>query len=240
MAEEVKVRKPRRRRWFGVAAGVLLLVAAVASLVWYLRSARFEDLVRRKVVASLEKATGGQVELTSFHWNLSQLAFEAQGLTIHGLEPAGQQPFLRADRLLVRLRIVSLVERQVSLEQLDVRHPVIHIIVNRDGSTNAPEPRIKSRKTAVQELFDLAISRADVRQGMLVLNERRLPLDFAANDVVAGMSYDAGDRRYDGRLQAGKIDIQYGDFRDIPAQAELQFSLWRNTAQIRTLRLASE
>ena len=57
----------------------------------------------------------------------------------------------------------------------------------------------------MQQLFDLAIGRLDLRNGLLLVNDRTLPLDFAADDVTAVMTYDHGDRRYDG-TRAGRQD----------------------------------
>ena len=239
MTDQVKTRHSRTRLWIGAAiAGVLL--AMVAGLVWYLRSPQFEDFVRRKLVATLEDATGGRVELAAFHWKLSQLAFQADNLTIHGLEGPEQLPYAHVDRALVRLHIISFIERQISLEQVDLQHPVIHIIVHPDGTTNAPEPKIKSSKSPVQQLFDLAVARADLRDGMLLLNQRRIPLDFSAHDITAAMTYNHLARRYDGSVQVGRMDVKYQDFRDVPAQAQAQFSLWHDMAEIRNLKLSSE
>jgi translocation and assembly module TamB len=219
-----------------------VLLAIVVSLAWYLRSPSFENYVRRKLIASLEESTGGRVEMAAFHWNLSQLAFEADGLTIHGLEPAGESPYVHVDRALVRLRIISLLERQVSLEQVALWAPVFHLIVNPDGSTNAPEPKIKPDhpKTPVQQLFDLAIARVDVHDGMLLLNQHKLALDFSLNQVVAAMNYDRRAQRYDGSVQVGKMDAKYQDLRDVAAQADVQFSLWHNQAEIKALKFTSE
>jgi len=241
MAEEA-TRRPRRKRiWISALIGVVL-IAAVVSLTWYLRSAHFEDFVRRKLIATLEDATGGRVEMASFNWNLSQLAFEARDLTIHGLEPPDQLPYAHVDRLLVRLHVISFFSRQFNLEQVDLRRPVIHLIVYPDGKTNAPEPKVKIQrnKTPVQELFDLAINRADLRDGVLLLNERKLPLDFTVNDLVAAMTYDPSAERYDGSVQVGKMDAQVAGYRDVSAWADLQFSLWQSMAEIKSLRLTSE
>ncbi len=90
--------------------------------------------MRRKLIATLEDATGGRVEMASFHWNLSELAFEANGLTIHGMEGPEQLPYVHIDRTLVRVHIISFIERQISLEQVDLQHVVIHVIVHPDGS----------------------------------------------------------------------------------------------------------
>jgi translocation and assembly module TamB len=241
MTEEVTTRHPHKRLWIWATVGVVLL-AVVVSLAWYLRSPSFENFVRGKVIAALEDATGGRVEMAAFHWNLSQLALEADGLTIHGLEPRGESPYARVDRALVRLHIISFLGRQVSLEQVELWAPAIHIIVNPDGSTNAPEPKVKPDhpQTPVQQLFDLAIGRVDVHDGMLLLNEHKIALDFSVNQVVAAMTYDRLARRYDGTVQVGKMDAKYQDFRDLAARGDLQFSLWHDQLEIKTLKVASE
>jgi len=241
MSEEIKTRHRHRRLWIWLATGVVL-VAVVATLVWYLRSQGFADFIRRKVIARLEQATGGRVEIASFRWNLSALSFEADDLTVHGLEGASQLPFAHVDHAFLRLHIISFFERRISLERLDLQHPVIHVIIYPDGTTNAPEPKIKPRsnKTAVEELFDLAVARADARDGMLLLNERGLPFEFTANDIAAVMTYDAGAPRYDGSVQVSKFDLQYPGCRDIPARADLQLSLWHDTAEVKSLKLTSQ
>jgi translocation and assembly module TamB len=240
MTEKTKIRRSHTRLWIGVAIGVVLL-AIVGAIAWYLRSPRFEDVVRRKVIATLEDATGGRVDLRSFHWNLKTLEFEADDLTIHGREGPGQLPYAYADRAHVRLRIISFVQVRINLKYLGLEHPVVHLIVYPDGTTNAPEPKVKqSNATPVQQLFDLAITRADLQNGMLLLNDHELPLDFSANDIAVAMTYDRGEHRYDGKVRVGKMDVKYQDFRDVPAQAEMEFSLWHNTAQINSLELTSE
>ncbi len=241
MTEAIKTRHSHKRLWIGVTVGVVLL-GIVLGLAWYVHSPHFEALVRSKLVATLEDMTGGRVEIGSFRWNLSQLSFEANDLTIHGLEAPGELPYVHVDRAEIELHIISFFERQVSLEKVDFEHPVIHVIVNPDGTTNAPEPKVKivSNKTPVQELFDLAIGRVNFNRGMLLLNERRIPLDFAANDLGASMTYDRLAKRYDGHLEVGKMDATYQDWRDVAARGNLEISLWPNLAEVKTLKLTSE
>lgn len=243
MTDEANTTRSHKRLWIGAIVGVVLL-AVFVGLVAYLRSASFANVVRRKLVVALEDAAGGRVDIASFHWSLSQLAFEADDLTIHGLELPGQLPYAHVDRVMVRLHLISFFERKFSIKRLELQRPIVHVIVYPDGSTNAPQPKVKntSGKSRVQELFDLAIARADVRDGMLIINERKLPLDFSANDVSASMSYDAGasPRSYLGRVQIGKIDLKYQDFREVPANADLQFTLWDNALQVQSLKLTSQ
>ena len=191
MTKEIQIRRSHTRLWIEAAVGVVLLVAAIV-LVWYVRSPRFADLVRRKTIAALEDATGGRVELHAFRWNLSKLEFEADDLTIHGLESAGEQPYAHADRIHVRLHIISFVEKRINVKDLSLDRPVVHLIVNPDGTTNAPEPKVRGNPKPVQQLFDLAIDRLNLNNGLLLVNDRALPLDFAADDVTAVMTYDRG------------------------------------------------
>ncbi len=239
--EEVKKGRSRKRLWIEATAGVCVL-AIFVGVAWFLRSPGFADWVRRKVVQTIEEATGGRVEMASFRWNIMHLAFEADDLTVHGLEPEGQLPYAHVDRAVVRLHIISFLEREINLKQVQLEHPVIHIIVNRDGTTNAPEPKVKvqSNQNAAQELFDLAIGRTELHDGMLLINDRKLPLDFAANDLAASMTYATWAKRYDGSMQIGKIDAKYEDYRDVAASVDFQFSLWPNSIQVKSLKLTSE
>ncbi len=241
MTENAPVRRSRTRLIVGMAVAVVLLAMVVGGVL-YLRSPQFEELVRHRLVGVLEEITGGKVELQSLHWRLSRLEIEANNLTIHGLEPAGQLPLAHADRVYARVRIISFVDRQVNLRALRLDRPVIHVIVNPDGSTNVPEPKVKtgSNHSAVQQLFDLATNRAELRDGMLIVNDRKLPLDFSASDVAADMNYARFDRRYDGSVHVGKMDAQYQNYRDVAASADAAFGLWQNRVEIRSLKVTSQ
>src|SRR6202012_5910826 len=93
-----------------IGGGLLLLLAVLAGgLLFYASTPRFANTVRQKVIDVLEDATGGRVELRSVNWNVFQLAVEADGLTIHGLEARSEQPYMQIDRLYARVKILSFV-----------------------------------------------------------------------------------------------------------------------------------
>src|SRR5437899_7300765 len=152
-------RKKRRFKKTQAVIG-LLLIGVVVGLAAYLTSDTFRDRVRARVVAELERMTGGKVEIESFTWNLSQLQFEARGLTIHGLEGPGEEPYVHAAHISLKLKILSLISRQVALREVVIDHVSIHLIINPDGSTNQPRPggATAGEELSPQRLVDLAIA----------------------------------------------------------------------------------
>src|SRR5438105_1895033 len=220
--------------------GVLLL----AAFIWtglYLTGAGFQQVVLRKVVAELEMLTGGKVEMRQFTWNLSRLAFQADDLTIHGLEAAGVAPYAHADRVRVRLKIRSFFSREVGLQSFEADRPIIHITVDAQGNTNQPMPKIRlsSHHSPIERLFDLAIESAQFNNGEFWWNDRRIPLDLRAEQAHASMNLAGASNRLIGSVHIGRIESRLSDFRPVASDAEIEFSLSRFDLEIRALRWKS-
>src|SRR3954463_3209065 len=154
----------RRKRTIRQAIVGVLILAVFVSAAWYLTSAHFRTYVRESLVSQLEDITGGRVELKDIRWNLSKLEFDVRDVTIHGTEAAGEIPYAHADHLLIRLKVLSFLEREVGLRWLQVDRPVIHLIVYPDGGTNQPVPKVvqKHQGNSLQQVFDMAINHAEI------------------------------------------------------------------------------
>jgi translocation and assembly module TamB len=233
-----KNRWSRRRITLAVLGLFVLLVIGFAI---YINSASFHNLVRAKVATALEDATGGRVEIRHLNWRLFPLEFDVEDLTIHGLEPAGEQPYAYIDHLKIRAKIISVFSREIGLNYVGASRPQIHIIVNPDGTTNQPVPKIKKKsgKSPIDELFDLAIDRLEVSDGVLLWNDRKIPLDFTANKVSAAVSFDKKAEIYSADLRVGEAVAQYDKGKPLPLNAELQLELARNSAKIKALRVST-
>ena len=223
----------RLRIWLAVALLVLM-----AGAVLYLTSARFQARVRRMVVARLQESIGGRVEIGALRWSLPRLQVDIDDLAIYGREAAGEAPFLNVGHVQARLKVLSLFRQEIGLRYLLLDRPVVHLIVYPDGSTNQPVPGMVQRDAGdpVARLFDLAISRVEVRQGGLILNTTRTPLEFSADDLAAHLSYSRWRRRYDGDLSAGKLEVSGRDFRLPPGNLATEFSLQTAAVQVKSFR----
>jgi translocation and assembly module TamB len=165
--------KPKRK-WRWISLAVLVGVIGVTGLLAaYLQSNSFRQRMRSELIAQLERVTGGRVELREFSWNLAQLRFDIDDLTIHGLEKPGEVPYAHLDHAQVSLKIVSLLGRDFRLRELDVQHPVVHLIVYSDGTTNQPRPKVAAsgRNSTPTNLFEVRLDRLKIADGIAQLND---------------------------------------------------------------------
>src|SRR6266851_453465 len=140
----------------GSFLGLVLILAIVG--VFVARSDWFREKVRERIVAEVEKATGGRVEIAAFRFEWRNLRAQVDQFVIHGTEPATAPPLLRARSVVVVLKIISVFKKQVDIESLDINDPQANLLIAADGSTNIPEPKIKrqTNKTAMEQILDLA------------------------------------------------------------------------------------
>ena len=225
-------------RWRAAAFFSITFLAIVILTAWYLNSGIFRESVRQRVVAELERITGGRVELHSFRWDLSKLEFVADDLTIHGLEPPTAAPYAHLDRLTVRVKIFSVFKREFGLRYVAAEAPAVHILVNADGTTNLPQPKFRREggATPVETLFSLAMDHFEVNHGTLDWNDESIPLDIVANNVSAQMGYVFAKKRYEGRISVGNSKTVMKQAHPLAAQAELRFSLGPDRIDITSLR----
>jgi translocation and assembly module TamB len=230
----------RRFRNYLLVAGVTGLLL-LGGLSWYATTDSFQAFVRRRVVAELERITGGHVDLGGIHTVPFRFQVEIRDLTIHGREATGDVPYAHLDRLVAHIKLISVLGAEVGFSSLVLDRPVIHFILYPDGTTNQPAPRVKSTSagTSVEQLFSLSIGELEVRRGEVLWNDQSTPLDFIANDVSANMSYSLLHRRYDGDFLLGKIDTKLKAFRPVAWMMEAHFTFSPNSLEIKSLKATS-
>ena len=246
---------------------VISPASASVGLYDWTDSNRIENYVRQRIISVIEDATGARVEIGSFQWHLSTLEAEADGIVLHGLEAQSEEPYAKIESLRVRLSWTGLwTPSSFVLRELDLRKPVIHLIVYPDGTTNQPTPKKTAKKgsSLLDSLFDLKAGRVGVEQGVLHYDNRAarfdfqnryIPLDLTANDLSLRVSYQPAQAKdpESFHIEAGVSDLIM--LRGGPApgtgnnarrkpqivQGGLQatLDLTRNAAYLRSLRLTT-
>lgn len=243
MTTAVVVPEPGKRRFKPLRWAIgLVLLAAVAGLILYLNSDAFRATLRAKIVAELERASGGKVELQSLDWNLLSLHFEARGLTIHGREAAGETPYFYAAHITADARIVSLFSRKLALSKVTVDQPTLHLIFYPDGSTNqpAPKPGAAEGPVSAQQLFDLAVQDLEIVAGTLMLDRERIPFELKGEKLSAGLSYSRQERGYDGTIALSLLSARWRGIPQQRGQVELHVLLRQAEAEIKSFKVAAQ
>lgn len=250
----------RRRRWLWNLLGLSIAFAAVfAAFCFWASTEEFANLVRGRLVAQLQTATGGRVEIRSFHWKFFDLEAEADGIVIHGTEDAGEEPYAQLDKMRARISILGVLSPRVLLRDLEVSRPQVHLVFYPNGTTNQPHPRNQrpSNKPVLDTLFDLKAGHIAVEQGLLHFDNRAasfdsqnryLPLDFAANDASLLMKYvpPQGRDPESYHIESGVRDLTLQRGGATPAAppavhgyVQATLDLVRNAAYLRSLRVTA-
>ncbi|MBV9506567.1 MAG: translocation/assembly module TamB domain-containing protein [Acidobacteriia bacterium] len=230
----------RRRAALWLVCPVALLALAGALGVLVLRSSWFRRELDARILGAIERSTGGRAEAEGFRFDWRRLRVEVDGFVLHGTEPAGKPPLLRADAVSAGLKIVSLARREADVQYVDVSSPRIYLIVYPDGRTNLPRPTVTSNRPPLESLVKLAIGRFRVTGGLLeVEGGSKTPFQISGRNLGAQFQYEPavpGARpRYRGDLSVHPLEAVWNG-RSVPVDLALSLGIEQNRIEISAAR----
>jgi translocation and assembly module TamB len=212
--------------------GKILSVAGYAVL----HSQRFHSYVLAKIQQQASEATGAQVRIRDVAVHLSTLGADAYGITIHGSEPTSAPPLAQADQLRIRLKIVSLLRKKVDLNEIVLRHPVVNLLVSKDGTTNLPTPP-KSDSNNSTSPFNLGIQRVLLEKGEIYYNDVKTPLDAELHSLQLDLKSEFLRKGYDGNLSYRDGRFRHRDLRPLPHDLTASFQATPSEFKLKSLLL---
>ena len=222
-------------RWFlGSPARCSPWLLSRFSRFWLsFRSPWFEEKVRTRIVQETELVSGGRAELGRFHFDWKTMTASAQNFTLHGKEPAGQDPLVRAGAVTVGLRIVSLLEKKIDLASLDIEHLRVNILVDAQGHTNFPEPKVKHDvKDPIQTVLQLKSQRLVVSDGLVHIGDQRVPLEIRAENFRTSLKYDFLTPRYYGNVSVRQFHLDSGKAVSLAVDVDAAIALERGLVRV--------
>ncbi len=200
-----------------------LLIGAATAIYFYLRSTNFRHYALAKIVAEADAATGGKAEIGALDFQLSTLTAHLYEITLRGGEDPARPPLFHADKLTLRVKILSTLHRQFALRELLVDHPVVFVEVSRDGRSNLPTAR-PSQSGSHTSVFDLAVEHAQLTKGEINYNDRKAPLDANLYGLATNIHFEPFAKRYSGELSYTNGSFHYAQYSPIPHKLALKFS----------------
>jgi translocation and assembly module TamB len=202
--------------------GILIVIGAGAGY-FYLRSSSFQEFALRRIVAEADESTGGHTQIRSLDFNLSTLTAHLYGIVVHGTERPGAPPLLQIEELTVGLKIQSVIHRQISLSELLIDHPILHLQVDRSGNSNIPHtpPQNSSSHTNV---FELAVGHFALSNGGIDYNDRNTPLDADLHDLKTDVTFEPLATRYRGTISYDSGHLRYQRYAPLPHAFKASFT----------------
>jgi translocation and assembly module TamB len=229
--------------WTGGAVLALLIVAIVSGL-YIAQSDWLREKIRVRVIAEIERATGGRVEVGKFKLDWRTLTAEFDDVVLHGTEPAAVPPLLRVKTLVVGLKIVSLWKQDFDIALLRIDEPKANLLIAADGSTNVPNPKTPSRsgKSGVETILDLKIAGFALNNGFAEVHAagqepKVTSYDAVGRNLKTKFLYDAAAPDYRGTLTIDPLEVRYGPNRPLPVKVDLALSIEKNRLKVSSAKL---
>jgi translocation and assembly module TamB len=235
---------PLRKRILLKIAGALaaLVVLTGIAAIFVVQSAWFYDRVRQFVVGTVETATGGRVEVASFRFDWKHLRAEVHEFVLHGTEPAGKPPLFRAARVVVGLKLVSILRQDVDIQSLTVSDPRVYVIVGADGRTNFPEPKVRrtGKSSTMEDILKVAIGRFSLERGIFELEAHsRIPFAARGENLNVNLAYDLLGPRYHGTVAIQPLYLSYDDYGPTPFAVNLAVTMEKNRIALDSSTIAT-
>ena len=212
----------RRIGWAAVALGILILLVAIGGYL-YLRSASFQRFALRKIDEAADSATGGKTTVARLDFSLAKLTANLYDITLRGNEGVDQPALLHADKLTVQIKLQSILHPKVSLRELLIERPVVHMQVSREGSNNLPTPP-PSKSNSQTNVFDLAVGHVQLTNGEVNYNDKKTPLYADLYDLTTDIHYTDLPKQYAGSLFYRNGHVSYDNRPALPHDLDLRFN----------------
>jgi translocation and assembly module TamB len=210
----------------------VLAAIAILSVIGFFGSGAGNPLIRRLTVRRLEAITGGRVELGTVSIQWLTLGATLRGVVIHGREPAGTEPLFAAEEIHAGLRIDSFWGRKVSLSDLSVQQPHVHVRVEKNGSSNVPMLNLPASQNGSlgASLFSMHVQRVRIMDGWVMYNDVRKPLALEGGDLQLALEASGSPERpvYLGTFEWKAFQFTAESFFPIPANLSAKFTLSRD------------
>ncbi len=221
------------------AALCLLIVLLVVSGAFLIRTEWFKDKVRTNIVAGIERTTGGRAELGSFDFDWRTLTAKLSRFTLHGTEPATGMPLFHSDSIVVSLRIVSWLERNVDISSVVVDRSETYLLVRPDGSTNIPGPQQHTLSGIAGDLLNVKIGHFEFRNAVLQTDLKRISLSARGEALRFSLAYKSRPSRYAVLLSSGKLYVDSPQLNAISGSMNVEAGLERDRITFERVALQS-
>ncbi len=221
--------------------GVAFLLVFTTAAILVVQTDWFRGYVKQKIIVSTEESTGGNVDVDSFTFDWRHMRAVVMGFVIHGNEPAGTAPFLRAGRVQLDIRLFTSIHHVLDLAYLGIERLEGNVIVFPDGRTNIPNPKQKStsNQTPLETVVNLAVDHFDLTDGLLTVASQKQALNIRGDHLQAQLWYNVLSQGYRGQLSFQPLYVASGTNTPVNFTVTLPVALERDRIEFKDARITT-
>jgi hypothetical protein len=193
--------KVRTRRII-LSAAVVVFLALAGGGIYYLRSFRYQEKVRATIIARIEQATGLRAGIEKLSVDVFRGTFSVIRLELKSRKATGNRFEFSVDEVSGSFRLASLWRPKFELSELNIIRPRFVIREEPGG----PPSKLES---VMRRSLDVAARKATIRDGWFELNDRRVPLDLAAEAFDCSIQYRSSPQSYAVRVSYKNSPLQW-------------------------------
>jgi translocation and assembly module TamB len=217
--------------WVGGILVALLLIVGVSVAV-LLNSSQFHNYVISKVQSIATDKLNAQVQLQNYTLHFAPLSLDVYGVVIHGANPYFDPPVLQLQHAELGIGITSFLHKQWYVESVRVDHPVVQVLIDKNGNSNLPKPKSSNSSNSNTSIFDLGVRHAVLDQGEVYFNGQKNNLFADLLDLNFNAGFRPEGKVYSGLLGYSKGKVLFGPYKPIEHSFEAQFDLSPTTFQL--------
>ena len=213
-----------RKLIIGLGIGVAAIIVIAAAALFLVDVNRYRGAVQ----AQLERQLGRSVTLGQMHLGILPLRLQVENPVI-AEDPAvaSQSPFIRADKLDVRVGLASLTGGNVNVHSLELERPVVQLIRNKRGEWNFSTLGGKSPDTPNTRSSNDGSARGFALEHIAIHDGRLSVNGFAIDhiDMTSGIKNANGVLTIDDtKVRLGQTPIDVAGKADQPLKISFRLS----------------
>jgi translocation and assembly module TamB len=232
----------RRFYKIGLLFLLFLVVAAATAVVVNVRSDTFKEWMKSQIIATLQERFQVRVEIGSVDVWPFGAQVEIHNLQLFNQAYPGREPAIDVDRILLDFSITSFFSPAVSLDNLILDYPHVHLLEDANQKSNfsniflSPDPQEQQGEFSLPAL---GIKQLTLNRGLIFYKNQPFFLDSAQGGLATTLRFVPDQKKYLGHTSFDNLDLTLQGFRVTDLSLSLDFEFLENQLRVLSLVLDS-
>ena len=233
----------RRLYKIGLLFLLFLVVAAATAIVVNVRSDTFKEWMKGQIIATLQERFQVRVEIGGVDVWPFGAQVEIHNLQLFNRAHPGREPAIDVDRILLDFSITSFFSPSISLDNLILDYPHVHLLEDLNQKFNFSNIFLSPNLQEQQGEFSLpalGIKQLTLNRGLIFYKNQPFFLDSAQGGLATTLRFVPDRKKYLGHTSFKNLDLTLEGFSVTNLTLSLDFEFLENQLRVLSLLLDSD